>query len=297
MSSRKPRSTSERAPPNPKKSLDARFQERVRGRSRWCILGSWRLAPRRYMASLGRHHTARCLPFSPLIAHGLANRLHAGRLVLDTLDPLPGDRKCFRMINGVLVERTVQDVVPALRTNAEGLKKVLDDLVKQYKTKQDELEKWKVWRPRSRGRESKRNPLCFPSPVTRAVLPPCLTLLCRRRTTSRSCSHEKNCSIPEKPGQASMSNNKATPSLSPRCQVIKTPEVCGQPVQMRWRAGGREGGREGGTKRQLFFFPRHQPALPASQTQGLRWRRARPRRETVGHGKGTRGSDRTGQQK
>ncbi len=66
------------------------------------------------------------------------------RLVLETLEPLPGDRKCFRMINGVLVERTVQDVVPALQTNAEGLKKVLDDLVKQYKAKQDDLEKWKV---------------------------------------------------------------------------------------------------------------------------------------------------------
>ena len=66
------------------------------------------------------------------------------RLVLETLEPLPGDRKCFRMINGVLVERTVKDVVPALQTNAEGLKKVLDDLVKQYKTKQDDLEKWKV---------------------------------------------------------------------------------------------------------------------------------------------------------
>ncbi|KAK4034103.1 putative prefoldin subunit 2 [Parachaetomium inaequale] len=65
------------------------------------------------------------------------------KLVLETLDPLPGDRKCFRMINGVLAERTVKDVVPALRTNAEGLKKVLDDLVKQYKTKQDELDKWK----------------------------------------------------------------------------------------------------------------------------------------------------------
>lgn len=48
------------------------------------------------------------------------------------------------MINGVLVERTVKDVVPALKTNAEGLKKVLDDLVKQYKVKQDDLEKWKV---------------------------------------------------------------------------------------------------------------------------------------------------------
>ena len=63
---------------------------------------------------------------------------------METLEPLSGDRKCFRMINGVLVERTVKDVVPALRTNADGLKKVLDDLVKQYKTKQDDLEKWKA---------------------------------------------------------------------------------------------------------------------------------------------------------
>ena len=64
--------------------------------------------------------------------------------MLETLGPLSDDRKCFRMINGVLVERTVKDVVPALKTNAEGLKKVLDDLVKQYTAGQDELEKWKV---------------------------------------------------------------------------------------------------------------------------------------------------------
>ncbi|ODA82990.1 hypothetical protein RJ55_01499 [Drechmeria coniospora] len=65
-------------------------------------------------------------------------------LVLETLEPLSEDRKCFRLINGVLVERTVKDVVPALRTNQEGLRKVLDDLVKQYKAKQDELDKWKA---------------------------------------------------------------------------------------------------------------------------------------------------------
>lgn len=64
--------------------------------------------------------------------------------MLETLNPLPGDRKCFRMVNGVLVERTVSDVLPALQTNADGLKKVLDDLVKQYRTKQEEMEKWKV---------------------------------------------------------------------------------------------------------------------------------------------------------
>ena len=48
------------------------------------------------------------------------------------------------MINGVLTERTVSDVLPALQTNADGLKKVLEDLVKQYRSKQDEMEKWKV---------------------------------------------------------------------------------------------------------------------------------------------------------
>jgi hypothetical protein len=69
------------------------------------------------------------------------------RLVLETLDPVPRDRKCFRLINGVLVERTVEDVIPALKTNAEGLRKVLDDLVKQYKLKQDELDRWKVGTP------------------------------------------------------------------------------------------------------------------------------------------------------
>lgn len=66
------------------------------------------------------------------------------RLVLETLEPLPQDRKCFRMINGVLVERTVKDVVPSLKTNSDGLRKVLEDLVKQYQSLQGEMEKWKV---------------------------------------------------------------------------------------------------------------------------------------------------------
>ena len=48
------------------------------------------------------------------------------------------------MINGVLVEKTVKDVTPALQTNSEGLKKVLEELVKQYKRQQDDMEKWKV---------------------------------------------------------------------------------------------------------------------------------------------------------
>ena len=48
------------------------------------------------------------------------------------------------MINGVLVERTVEDVVPSLKTNSDGLKQVLDELLKQYKSKQGEMDSWKV---------------------------------------------------------------------------------------------------------------------------------------------------------
>jgi prefoldin subunit 2 len=48
------------------------------------------------------------------------------------------------MINGVLVERTVKEVVPALKTNSEGLKKLLSELVIQYKSKEEDMEKWKV---------------------------------------------------------------------------------------------------------------------------------------------------------
>ena len=64
--------------------------------------------------------------------------------MLESLTPVPRDRKCFRLINGVLVERTVGDVVPALETNAEGLRSVLEGLVKEYKKKQEEMDKWKV---------------------------------------------------------------------------------------------------------------------------------------------------------
>lgn len=98
------------------------------------------------------------------------------RLVLETLEPLPEDRKCFRMINGVLVERTVKDVIPALKTNSEGLKKVLDDLLKQYKTKQEEMDKWKVRHMASRGGWATRRHANAP-------------FLYRKRTTFRLCSN------------------------------------------------------------------------------------------------------------
>lgn len=64
--------------------------------------------------------------------------------MLETLQPLAADRKCFRMVNGVLVERTVADALPLVQINFEGLKKVLEELLKQYRARQEEMDQWKV---------------------------------------------------------------------------------------------------------------------------------------------------------
>jgi len=61
------------------------------------------------------------------------------KAVIETLAPLDGDRKCFRLVGDVLVERTVKDVLPALKTNQEGIKGVMDQFVKKYKEKEDEF--------------------------------------------------------------------------------------------------------------------------------------------------------------
>ncbi|WFD33862.1 Cochaperone prefoldin complex subunit [Malassezia cuniculi] len=49
------------------------------------------------------------------------------------------DRTCFRLVGGVLVERTVKDVLPTLEANFDGLAQVITQLAKQYKTKEAEM--------------------------------------------------------------------------------------------------------------------------------------------------------------
>lgn len=40
-------------------------------------------------------------------------------LVIDTLQDVDPSRKCFRLVEGILVERTVKEVLPALENNKE----------------------------------------------------------------------------------------------------------------------------------------------------------------------------------
>ncbi|UZJ51373.1 hypothetical protein CBS101457_000693 [Exobasidium rhododendri] len=66
------------------------------------------------------------------------------RAVIETLQEtqkVSPERKCFRMIGGVLVERNVKEVLPALETNLTGLRAVMENLAKQYKSKDEEVQK------------------------------------------------------------------------------------------------------------------------------------------------------------
>ena len=46
--------------------------------------------------------------------------------MIEALKPLEGDRKCHRLVNGVLVERTVAQVLPALTTNFDNVNLIFE---------------------------------------------------------------------------------------------------------------------------------------------------------------------------
>ena len=47
------------------------------------------------------------------------------RLVIETLKDVDDERRCFRLVGGVLVERTVKDVLPALVNNKDQVSNVI----------------------------------------------------------------------------------------------------------------------------------------------------------------------------
>ncbi|KAI8096510.1 Prefoldin beta-like protein [Halteromyces radiatus] len=69
----------------------------------------------------------------------LESEVEEHKLVIDSISPLEPERKCFRMVGGVLVERTVKEVLPALETNFNGIQQVIKSLLQSYQRKEKDF--------------------------------------------------------------------------------------------------------------------------------------------------------------
>lgn len=65
-------------------------------------------------------------------------------LVIGAIQPLDPSRRCFRMIGGVLVERTVKEVLPAVQRNKDGLQEVIARLNEALEKKKKEVAEFEV---------------------------------------------------------------------------------------------------------------------------------------------------------
>ncbi|KAJ8942236.1 hypothetical protein NQ318_003083 [Aromia moschata] len=69
--------------------------------------------------------------------------LNEHKMVIETLKNVNEDRKCFRLIGGVLTERKVKDVLPTLITNQEKLKEIIEKLNEQISKKGQEINEYR----------------------------------------------------------------------------------------------------------------------------------------------------------
>ncbi|XVF23782.1 hypothetical protein REPUB_Repub13aG0068900 [Reevesia pubescens] len=60
-------------------------------------------------------------------------------LVINAIQPLDPSRRCYRMIGGVLVERTIKEVLPAVQRNREGLEEVIARINEALEKKKKEI--------------------------------------------------------------------------------------------------------------------------------------------------------------
>jgi prefoldin subunit 2 len=65
-------------------------------------------------------------------------------LVEETLEPLDPDRRAFRLVGGVLVERTVKEVLPSVKQNRENLEQVIATMSDRLTIKQKETAELKA---------------------------------------------------------------------------------------------------------------------------------------------------------
>jgi prefoldin subunit 2 len=66
-------------------------------------------------------------------------------MVIDTIKPLDENRTCYRLIGGVLVQKTIKEVLPMVTQNQQGvfltneINQLMQQLGTTYKKKEEEL--------------------------------------------------------------------------------------------------------------------------------------------------------------
>ncbi|KAL7067614.1 putative prefoldin subunit 2 [Cryptosporidium serpentis] len=60
-------------------------------------------------------------------------------LVLNAFEKVDENRRCFRVIGGVMVERNVKTVKPALEKEKSALDSAISELEKQYESTEEEI--------------------------------------------------------------------------------------------------------------------------------------------------------------
>ena len=71
----------------------------------------------------------------------LDNEMQEHLRVVKTLEPLPADRRAFRLIGGVLVEKTVGEVLPDVKQQQDQLNQLILRLTDTITEKEKELKK------------------------------------------------------------------------------------------------------------------------------------------------------------
>ncbi|EEE52302.1 hypothetical protein OsJ_34302 [Oryza sativa Japonica Group] len=65
-------------------------------------------------------------------------------LVIGAIEPLDHSRRCYRMVGGVLVERTIREVLPAVHRNKEGLEEVIARMHEALEKKKKEITEFEL---------------------------------------------------------------------------------------------------------------------------------------------------------
>ncbi|VEN63270.1 unnamed protein product [Callosobruchus maculatus] len=65
------------------------------------------------------------------------------KMVIDTLKNVNEDRRCFRLVGGILIEQKVKDVLPGLMTNHAKLTEVIGKLNEQVIKKGQEINEYR----------------------------------------------------------------------------------------------------------------------------------------------------------